>query len=342
MQRVLILAAFFALWTLSSVAEAQNPDPRDYEVGYFVPNHTTVINTYLRHQSSNVGRDIDATGLAFRATHILKFKDLVITPFDFILPVQNITANQSLSALSPAFQTVPSDFKLSLHATGLGDVTFLPSIGWGMQQNAQNHTHTWFAATFYITAPTGVYKPERFLNVGQNRWTLQPLVTVGQRFWRVVTLEALGSAAFYTDNDEFRVLTNAQLRDRNLTLKQKASYNAAAHLAVDLAPSFWVGTSYYLAVNGKRTTEVPTGDTVQVDDRYTIHTFRLNFGIRITPQTALLAQWNQDLAGSEGATIGRFFGLRFSHAFFKAPPAAPPSREPTAPAKPSGVPAQER
>ena len=341
--RIFIVIAACALPALT---QAQNPDPRDYEVGYFVPSHTTIVNTYLRQVSATEGRDYSAQALALRATYILKFGDIVVTPFDGILPIQNVNAYTPLAALNPAFATVPSDFKLTSHTTGMGDFTYLPTIGYGLLQNAENHTHTWFALTGYITAPTGRYDKDRVLNVGGNRWVFNPLLVVGQRFLRAFTLEIMGNASFYTNNDEYRQI---QRPGRDLDLKQKPSFGAAAQFAVDLHPMFYLGVSYYLAVNGKRTFDDPGagamagGSDILDVDKGTVHTIRTNFGIRVTPQTLILAQWNEDVAGSNkpGIVKGRFFGLRLTHAFFA--PSKPPTRAPiTDPASRDVSPADAR
>ncbi len=319
-----------AIVTCCSAAYAQTPDPRDYEVAFFVPSKTTLINTYLRHQAGTRNRNYSADAAIFRATYILKFGDLVFTPFDMILPIVDqrgyTPLSSALGAVNPAFAAVPSDLNLTLHATGVGDLIFLPTIGHGVTQNAEDHTHTWYALTTYITAPTGKYDAGRLLNVGSNRWTINPLLVVGQRFLRAVTVEAMANVAFFTNNDEYRVPVPA-LAGRNLTLEQKPSFGAALHLAVDLHPMFFVGTSYLTAVNGRREFGVPTptGGTALTTEtaNNTVHTFRLNFGMRVTPQTLILAQWNEDVAGSDSAALGRFFGLRITHAFFQ------PEKRPT-------------
>lgn len=323
--RVLLLLSACAL---PSLAQAQNPDPRDYEVGYFVPHKTTIINTYLRQVSATDGRDYAAQALALRATYILKFGDVVVTPFDLILPVQNVNAYVPVAALArvdPSFGMVPSDFKLTTHASGFGDLTFLPTIGHGITENAENHTHTWWALTAYVTAPSGRYNPNRTLNIGANRWIINPLITVGQRFARAFTVEIMGNAAFYTSNDEYRVAT---VPGANLKLNQKPSFGASAHLGVDLHPTFFIGLSYMLNVNGKRSYDLPTTGVETTDlDSNTVHTIRTNLGIRISPQTLLLAQWNEDVGGSAISTRGRFFGIRLSHVFF-TPAVRPAGREP--------------
>jgi hypothetical protein len=338
MRRLLwLVLTLSAVLVLPVSSRAQSPDPRDYEVGYFVPNGTKIINAYLRDASATRGRDYSAQALALRATYILKLGDLVITPFDMILPVQNVTGYTSLSSLNPAFAAVPSDLKLTAHASGVGDLVYLPTIGHGITQNAENHTHTWYALTAYITAPTGSYNANSLLNVGGNRWVFNPLVTVGQRFLRAFTLEANANLAFYTKNTEYRVPV-AALAGRDLELKQTPSFGAAVHVAADLHQSFFVGLSYLLAMNGKRTFDLPTGMEMLETDKSTVHTLRLNFGFRVTPQTLLLAQWNEDVAGSNNAVRGRFIGLRITHAFFTTPGQAPQSRPaPTSqPAAPQG------
>lgn len=328
--------AFLALAVtlFASSAVAQSPDPRDYEVAYFVPSKTTIINTYLRHQTGTTNRNYTVDSLALRATYILKYGDLVVTPFDMILPVIDFRLYtplaSTLGAVNPAFAAIPSDLNLTLHETGVGDITFLPTIGYGLEQNKLERTHTWMALTTYITAPTGNYNPNRILNIGANRWTIQPALVLGQRFWRAVTLEAIANAAFYTDNDEYRVRVPA-LAGQNLTLKQKMTIGGAVHLAVDLHPVFFLGTSYLMQVNGRRDFMVPTpsGGLAETNETpgNTVHTFRLNLGLRVTPQTQVLAQWNEDVAGTESAVRGRFFGLRLSHVFF-TPAAAPAARAP--------------
>jgi hypothetical protein len=316
---------------ISGRASAQSPDPRDYEVGYFVPSKTTIINTYLRHQTGTKNRNYTADAAVFRATYIVKFGNLVLTPFDALLPVVDqrgfVPLSNALSPFNPAFSMLPSDLNVTLHATGVGDLTFLPTIGHGFVQNAADHTHTWYALTTYITAPTGKYDPERLLNVGSNRWTINPLLVLGQRFLRAVTLEAMANVAFYTDNDEYRVRAPA-LAGQNLKLKQERSIGAALHLAIDLHPMFFVGTSYLITENGRRDFVVPTANgnvTRGETASNTVQTFRLNFGLRVTPQTLVLFQWNEDVAGTPSAATGRFMGIRLSHAFF-APVQKPATR----------------
>jgi len=316
-----------ALSVWSSATHAQNPDPRDYEIGHFVPNRTIVIHTYLRHLSASEGRDYSAQALALRATYILKVGKFAIVPFDAILPVQDIsvyTPVSQLSAAAPPLALVPQDLKLTLHATGMADFVFLPTIGYEFVQNAQDHTHTWMAATIYVTAPTGSYDKDRLLNVGGNRWIFNPLVTIGQRFLRAFTIEASANISAYTQNSDYR---SAQLLGQLLKLKQKPSFGGAVHFGVDFHPRYFSALSYLINAGGERTVDVAGQGEVVESKQLVVHSLRANLGMRITPQTLLLAQWQEDVGGSKGSVQGRFFGLRVTHVFF-SPEDKPATRQP--------------
>lgn len=60
---------------------------------------------------------------------------------------------------------------MSSTKSGLGDISFSPLVlAW--------HSKIWHAATgFEVTAPTGQYNKDRFVNIGRNYWTIQPIVT---------------------------------------------------------------------------------------------------------------------------------------------------------------------
>jgi len=311
----LIGVALSALLTWPATSHAQSPDPRDYEVGQILPSKSVIINTYLRQVSGIEGRDISAQTLALRATYLLKFGNLAITPFDATLPIQNVEVYRPIAALGDQFSAVPKDFKLSAHGTGMGDAAFLPSIALYIRESATEKTHTWIAATFYVSFPTGSYDKQRLLNAGANRWGFTPLLIVGQRFLRSFTLEALASAAFYGNNTEYRAPI-AALAGVDLKLKQKPTINAAVHLAVDLHPNFYTALSYLVGVNGERTLDVPGMGELQESRSNTVHSLRLGLGMRVGPGTSILAQWQEDIRGSKGAALGRFFGLRIIHAFF--------------------------
>ena len=91
--------------------------------------------------------------------------------------------------------------------------------------------------TFRITMPTGVYQPEKLLNIGTNRWSFEPELGISKAIGQW-TLEAAAAVVFYTDNDEV---------DTDQTRTQDPIYSAQFHVNYTFTNKMWVslGTTYY-------------------------------------------------------------------------------------------------
>jgi hypothetical protein len=302
-----LLAVLFVSLVSASTARAQQADARDYEAGFFVPHRGVIAHTYLRHVSASGDRDFSQLQAAFRATYVLKSESgLVVVPFDVSLPVVDVTVFQA----NPASPIAP---KTALRASGVGDLTYIPTIGYGLVQNAETHTHTWFAFTPYVTFPTGSYDSNRFVNIGANRFTIRPQLVVGQRFMKAFTLEAMANVAIHTNNDEFGVLAGTEIA--KLTLKQAPSFGGILTGAMDLSPTFFASAGYYIDAAGKRTLDTPVGEQ-EVSPRQTVQALRLTMGIRLEKASTLMLQFQPDIAVSEGVTKSQWVGARFVHVFF--------------------------
>jgi hypothetical protein len=197
---------------------------------------------------------------------------------------------------------------LVLHNSGIGDLTYLPTVAYVIPEDES--THTVVAATMYVSAPFGTYDQNQTINIGDNRWRLQPQVAVGQRFLKTVTAELVGSLAFYTANDK----AGPAVMGTSASLKQDPTLGLEAHVAADLSPTFYTSASYYLAAAGKKTVSFD-GATVAASSTpaQSIGTVRFDFGIHVEKGTLLLLQYNQDIFESGGAPISRFIGARLSH-----------------------------
>jgi outer membrane putative beta-barrel porin/alpha-amylase len=303
---LLLSPAVVAAVLSSSAARAQvansQSDARDYEALTNLPNGSVAALGYFRDVSSSDSTDFSEAQAAFRGSYVLRFGNLALVPFDAILPVVN------LSVFEPA--PAPAVGSTTLHASGLGDATYLPTIGYSVSEDDLTHTHTYVAFTPYITGPTGTYDSTKLVNLGDHRWRVQPQIVVGQRFLKALTAEVVGNFVWYGDNDEFLVPGLG-----TTTLKQDLTAGMEVHLAADLSPTFYLAASYYLAAVGKRTVDTPAG-AVTADDSQMIQTLRFSYGIRIEKGTNVLLQYNQDVAASGGASITRFFGVRVAHVFF--------------------------
>ncbi|HEX4445428.1 MAG TPA: transporter, partial [Polyangiaceae bacterium] len=200
---------------------------------------------------------------------------------------------------------------VTLHTSGVGDATYLPTIAYFFNEDEETHTHTYVAATVYATAPTGNYDSARPVNIGDDRWRFQPQIAAGQRFLKALTLDLIGSAAFYTDNTKFGTGPGMPV----VTMKQDQTFGFEAHVAADLSPTFYLAASYYLAAVGQRSITAPGLPETVIDDEQTTQTLRFTFGVHVEKGTLLLLQYNQDIEASGGGTISRFVGARLSHVF---------------------------
>lgn len=288
-------AAAVAFLSIAPAVRAQNTqtDVRDYEGLVYAPSNTVTATAYARQISSSDSANFSETTGTIRTNYLYKSGNLGFVPIDLLFTAADQTVYLPMA---------------TLNTSGIYDLTYLPTIGYYVTEDEASETHTYFAATVYVTAPTGNYNTAKPVNFGENRWRLQPLVTVGQRFAKAFTFEVNGSAAIYTANSKFP--TGMALA----TMKQDPTFGFEAHLGVDLGPTWLAGVSYYLAADGQRTLDLPGTPVVQ--KAQTTQTMRFTYGIHIEKHSTLLLQYNQDIEASGGGTISRFLGARFSHSIF--------------------------
>jgi hypothetical protein len=300
------VAALLALgltWGLAGAVRAQDQtDPRDYEAETALPNRTMVAVIYYRHVSASGSQDYSQELGILRAAYIMRFGHWSVVPFDAILPVADVTAYTPAAAGSPA--------DVALHASGIGDFQFLPTVGYLRPEGAFNHTY--IAFTPYFSFPTGQYDVSHPVNVSTHRYWFEQELAIGQRFLKVMNVEVMGNVTEYTDNDKFAATTPLGTLQGSLT--HRVSGGFVAHLSMDVAAHVYVAVSYYLAVNGQQNfTDKPLAIDMKAIDQQTVQTLRFGVGIRVDPQTVILAQYNQDVAATGAAGISRFIGLRVSH-----------------------------
>lgn len=296
--------------TSSAYAQTANTqtDGRDYEVLAYLPKDTLAAIAYYRSVSS---ADVSQSLGVLRASYVLKFGNLAVVPFDATLPIVDVSVYGvplpypvAPATMPPSSVTVPS----TLHVSGLGDATYLPTIGYIIPEDET--THTVIAATANITAPTGSYSSSQPVNVGDNRWRIQPNVDVSQRFLKKLTVDLVGDLAFYTAN-------NASFTPMGyVKMTQNQTFGLEAHVTADLSADMYVGLSYYLNAIGERDLTIPMLGVQPAAPSETVQTVRFTYGIRVEKGTLLLLQYNQDIEESGGVAISRFFGARLSHVAF--------------------------
>lgn len=301
-----------SLMIATSVA-AQQADPRDTEASYFAPSNTLSANLYLRMIS---GMDNPRQGYSqilglMRGTYLLKFGNLAISPVDFFLPFVDAT--------------VFSEGSTPLHLSGLADLRYLPTVTYHLTQDAATNTHSWFALTTYFTLPTGQYDPDEFANLGENRFAIQPVLTVGQRLWRRFTIEGFAGFAWYDVNSDSRAvvpLSAEQLGVVEGRRTQQVGFNGGVHTALDLSPTATLGVSYLFEDNRQQRIRgdllgvVPTRVSAITQQDSWVNMVRFTLALALTPQTAVRLQWSEDLSTTGGRERSRYLGIRMTHAMF--------------------------
>jgi len=107
--------------------------------------------------------------------------------------------------------------------------------------------------TFKLTAPFGVYEPDKLLNIGTNRWSFKPEFGISQAVGHWI-FEAAAAAVFYTDNDEF---------DNGKTRQQDPIYSMQGHVIYSFPKNIWAAVSATYYTGGRTTIDGVTKDDLQ-------------------------------------------------------------------------------
>lgn len=223
------LAAGVVMTTLTGTASASegggssyNPGVENFLMGAAPPPGFYLLE-YLTHYRANDLNDNNGNslvpGFKLRAT-------AAATRFVWSTPTQVAGGNLVMHAIVPLVKldvTVPGLFSQS--KTGLGDITFGPSI-------AYHHSpalHSVVALDF--VAPTGRYNLADPVNIGRNYWSLQPLYTMS-----------------YIDPNGFNGDFKATL---NLNGKNSdTQYKSGNEFILDYSAGYGLGNGWVVGVGG--------------------------------------------------------------------------------------------
>jgi hypothetical protein len=112
------------------------------------------------------------------------------------------------------------------------------------QEFAKYRPRTVVGATLLVSAPTGQYDSDRYINLGTNRWSFRP--TLGaQRLQGPWTLEGEVGVVFFTDNPDY--VNNSRREQAPIVAVQ-------GHLIRNIRPGFWVAADGNYWQGGRITT----------------------------------------------------------------------------------------
>jgi hypothetical protein len=249
----IVVVSGLGLLLAASPVFAQDLDPRAYARA---PINSTVA----------------ITGFSFSSGSVLT---------DPTLPVQNLNANistpsvglarvfglfgktaQALAALPYSWAEVTGELNEQAARTtrsGLSDMRLRLSVlvagapAMTLQQLAKTPRKPIIGLSLTATAPTGQFYPQKFINLGTNRWGFKPEVALSYPIGRRWLADVYGAVWMFTANDSFYPGTSSRKQDRVGALQ--------GHLSYSFTPTTWIAfdaTTYrggQATVNGTKVGE---------------------------------------------------------------------------------------
>ena len=149
--------------------------------------------------------------------------------------------------------------RITGNRTGFGDmrirlgINLLGSPALARKDFAQYQQKTIFGVSLVTSVPTGVYYPDKRVNIGTNRWGFKPEAGVSKRFKHVYA-ELYSGVWFYTHNKEY-------LGDN--VLKQDPVLNFQGHACYYFKNQMWVGVNGTWFSGGKtEVDDLPAGSVI--------------------------------------------------------------------------------
>lgn len=140
------------------------------------------------------------------------------------------------------------------------------------QYMAENPINTTVGAGISITMPTGEYRRDRLINLGNNRWVIRPEIGVlhQRNKWQ---FEFTGSVFIFGDNDEFF---------SGLVRQQDPLWFAQGHAIYNFRPGLWAGLSGGYAWGGR--SEI---SGIRKDDDSRLRYLQITLGVPINARQGL-------------------------------------------------------
>ncbi len=160
---------------------------------------------------------------------------------DFLVPHQHATWKGLLDGQSRTVGRIgPADPRIRF-SVSLAGAPALPPDAF-RQYRASHPVQTVVGAALALTLPLGEYQKDKVLNLGQNRFVIEPQLGVlhSRGPW---SCELTGSLLFFTDNNEFRVDKKRE-QDPLFALQSHVTYTAARGWWLSLGAAYdWGGES---------------------------------------------------------------------------------------------------
>jgi len=238
-----LLVVCFVLSIIGSLerAYAQFTDPHNYDN---TPVGLNQIEFAYAHANSNTS--IDTSLIVTGASFSVNQGSITYTRyFGFVHRLAWMAIGVPLAGLSGSV----GGTNISGSATGSGDSSyqFAALLKGGsalsVAQFADYKPATILGMSFTMTAPTGLYHPNKLLNLGSDRWSFKPEVALSHPFGteQKGQLDVYANCYFFTDNTSYR---GAEI------LRQEPLPGLEGHISYSFINSLWASFDTRYAFRG--------------------------------------------------------------------------------------------
>ena len=219
--------------------------------------------------------------------------------FDAMIPYQDTRWEGLLSGSVVETQRHGlADPRLRLSVNLLGAPALRPKAFQEFQQ--ANSKNTILGVALVLRVPLGEYKEDKLLNLGNNRFVIEPQVGVLHRHGQW-SYELTGSVLFFTDNDEFLV-EHRREQDPLLFLQ--------GHVIRFLPLRFWVSVSVGYVTGGESTLAGEKQDDRRTD-LYSAATVGVSLGRRQGLRLTYLRGDTKEVVGTDSDSLALSWSVRF-------------------------------
>lgn len=158
--------------------------------------------------------------------------------------------------------------------------------------------------SFSVTAPTGLYRSNRILNLGSDRWAFRPEIAFSQPFgseqqWQI---DIYGNCDFYTHNTTF---------EGGQILRQSPLPGLEGHVSYTVTERLWVSLDTRYSARGSTSV-----DGIDQNDSQQNFTLGDELNLELNKQNSLVFEWAKVLAHRNGPS-STGFAVKYAYTWGK-------------------------
>jgi len=301
-KRLLVVCFVLSIAGSLEQAYAQFTDPHNYDNTPVGLNQIELAYAYARANSS-----IDTSLIVAGAKVNLNQGSITYTRyFGLVHRLAWMAIGVPVASLSGSV----SGTNLGGSATGTGDSSYQfaallkGGAALSVAQFADYKPTTILGMSFTLTAPTGLYGPNKLLNLGSDRWSFKPEIALSRPFgaeqkWQ---LDVYANCYFFTDNSSYR---GAEI------LRQEPLPGAEGHLSYSFVNSLWASLDTRYAFRG-----VTLVNDVDQNNAQKVFSLGTEVNLSLNLRNSLVFVFDKALVHQNGpAATG--FAVKYSYAWGK-------------------------